>query len=161
MKEPLFHAKGRVSWFGGPSDDGVSASEGLAFLYSYDDAPYLFLDEQPPNTTGLARRLNADEVFYVACRWDYSVTPKEMLASKQQALVRSGKKFRYAFPADWGPHEEETGRAADISPALMKALGIETDDEVEVIYPAPKPKRKRHADRKPGTTRRHVRRKSR
>jgi hypothetical protein len=39
-----------------------------------------------------------------------------------------------AFPADWGPHES-TGRIADLSPALMDALGIETDDEVTVIYP--------------------------
>ena len=35
-----------------------------------------------------------------------------------------------------GPHET-TGRVADISPGLMEALDIETDDEVEVIYPAP------------------------
>jgi len=39
-----------------------------------------------------------------------------------------------AFPADWGPHEN-TGRVADISPGLMDDLGIQTDDEVEVIFP--------------------------
>jgi hypothetical protein len=39
-----------------------------------------------------------------------------------------------AYPADWGPHEN-TGRVADISPGLMQYLGIETDDEVEVIFP--------------------------
>jgi hypothetical protein len=27
---------------------------------------------------------------------------------------------------------------ADISPGLMAALGIQTDDEIEVIYPAPR-----------------------
>src|SRR5262245_26819721 len=136
--EPLFQARGRCSWFGGPDDTGVSPSEGLAFIYSYDQRPDLFLPQQPPGTTGLARRLNAEEVFYVACRWDYSRTPKEMLASKDyRALVRSvGNEF-LAWPADWGPHEENTGRAADLSPALMRALEIETDDEVEVIYPAP------------------------
>ena len=42
---------------------------------------------------------------------------------------------RLAHPADWGPHEQETGRAADLSPALMESLGIGTDDIVEVIYP--------------------------
>jgi hypothetical protein len=127
---------GPCSWFGGPDDEGVDPDEALAFLYDYEDAPHLFLDEQPPGTTGLARRLNPDK-FYVACRWDYSITPKTMLADQSLlALVRSGGKQFLARPADWGPHED-TGRAADISPGLMEALGIETDDEVEVIYPIP------------------------
>jgi hypothetical protein len=55
---------------------------------------------------------------------------------EQMALVRStrtGIALR-AFPADWGPHQD-TGRVADISPGLMEALGIETDDEVEVVFP--------------------------
>jgi hypothetical protein len=115
----------------------VDADEGLAFIYEYEDAPHLFLLEQPPGTTGLARRLNPN-VFYVACRWDYDVTPKDVLASPSvQALVRAKGREFYAWPADWGPHEEQTGRAADLSPALMKALDVTTDDEVEVLYPAP------------------------
>jgi N-acetylmuramoyl-L-alanine amidase len=128
------HVTGKCSWFGGPNDTGVSPSEGLAFIYSYDARPDLFLATQPSGTTGLARRLNPD-VFYVACRWDYSVTPKTMLDDKdKQALVRAGEREFLAWPADWGPHSD-TGRVADISPGLMAALGIETDDQVEVIYP--------------------------
>jgi N-acetylmuramoyl-L-alanine amidase len=133
----LFHAVGTCSHFGGPDDTGVSPSEGLAFIYDVDEAPHLFLPYQPPGTTGLARRLNP-WVHYVACRWDYDVTSKTMLRdSGQMAWVRSirtGIGLR-AFPGDWGPHEEETGRAADLSPSLMQDLGITTDDEVEVIYP--------------------------
>jgi hypothetical protein len=86
----------------------------------------------------LARRLNSKAVGYVACRWDYAVTPKTMLASSENlALVRATKTGReaLAFPADWGPHEEKTGRAADLSEFLMRSLGITTDDEVTVIYP--------------------------
>src|SRR6478736_3583346 len=64
---------GKVSWFGGPADTGVSPDEGLAFIYDVEDAPYLFLAEQPPDTTGLARRLNP-ETYYIACRWDYDIT---------------------------------------------------------------------------------------
>jgi hypothetical protein len=135
MTEPLFKASGKVSWFGGPADKGVSPSEGLAFIYQYSTAPYLFLDKQPPNTTGLARRLDP-EVFYVACRWDYAKTPKSMLATSEQALVQAGDKKFLAWPSDWGPHTS-TGRVADISPGLMGALGIKTDDSVEVTYPAP------------------------
>ena len=127
--------KGKVSWFGGPDDMGVSPSEGLAFIYEVDEAPHLFLDKQPSGTTGLARRLDPDK-FYIACRWNYTEHPKPSLL-KHLALVRSpltGKQF-LARPADWGPHED-TGRVADISPGLMEALGIMTDDEVEVTYPA-------------------------
>jgi N-acetylmuramoyl-L-alanine amidase len=73
--------------------------------------------------------------YYIACRWDYDLYPKESLL-EHTALVRSlktGKEF-LARPADWGPHSD-TGRVADISPGLMEALGIQTDDDVEVIYP--------------------------
>ena len=135
---PLASFKGKVSWFGGPDDKGVSPSEGLAFIYSYDARPDLFLPKQPPGTTGLARRLNPD-VFYIACRWDYAKTPKAMLAEKsKQALVTANGRSFMAWPSDWGPHKD-TGRVADISPGLMKALGIKTDDVVEVLYPAPAP----------------------
>jgi hypothetical protein len=131
------HFEGKCSWFGGPDDTGVAPDEGLAFIYEIEQAPHLFLDEQPPGTTGLARRLNPNE-YYVACRWDYDVTPKSMLADQTiQALVIAdgGAKQLRAWPADWGPHED-TDRAADISTGLMEALGIATDDEIEVIYPA-------------------------
>jgi N-acetylmuramoyl-L-alanine amidase len=124
---------GACSHFGGPNDSGVSADEGLAFFYEYEDAPHLFLDQQPPGTTGLARRLDPT-AFYVACRWDYDVTPKEMLRIKYNPCIvmAKGKAF-LAWPADWGPHHS-TERAADLSPGLMEALGIETDDQVEIIY---------------------------
>jgi N-acetylmuramoyl-L-alanine amidase len=139
--KPLAVFSGSCSWFGGPEDEGVDPDEGLAFIQDVDDAPFLFLEEQPDGTTGLARRLDPD-MYYVACRWDYAVTSKEMLlVSGQRALVKAKKtkKQARAWPADWGPHED-TGRVADISPGLMDALGIETDDEIEVIYPAPKRK---------------------
>jgi len=133
-----FYAIGRCSHFGGPDDtSGVSDDEGLAFIFDVMDAPHLFLPEGTPGTEGmgLARRLNPF-VHYVACRWDYSQTPKDTLL-ENVALVRATRTgvALTAFPADWGPHEEKTGRVADLSPGLMADLGIETDDEVEVIYP--------------------------
>jgi N-acetylmuramoyl-L-alanine amidase-like protein len=135
-ERPLLHVSGPCSWFGGPDDDGVDEDEGLAFLYEVSDAPHLFLPEQPSGTTGLARRLNPDR-HYVACRWDYSITSKDMLRDQTRlALVRAGNREVLAHPADWGPHED-TGRVADLSPRLMDILDLETDDEVEVIYPAP------------------------
>lgn len=130
-----FIATGKVSNFGGPEDTGVSPTEGLAFISSVEQAPHLFLPYQPPGTSGLARRLNP-YIHYVACRWDYDKTPKSMM-TRYTATVRSLKTgiVLKAFPADWGPHED-TGRIADISPGLMEDLGITTDDEVEVTFPA-------------------------
>src|SRR5262245_8957239 len=127
---------GKCSWFGGPDDDGVSPSEGLAFIYDVSDQPDLFLPSQPPGTTGLARRLDPDE-YYIACRWTYEGEQSKSNLLKYKALVRSpktGKEF-YAFPADWGPHQD-TGRVADLSPSLLADLGLTTDDTVEVIFPA-------------------------
>jgi uncharacterized protein (TIGR02594 family) len=133
---PILRESGKVSWFGGPEDTGVSPSEGLAFIYEYEQAPYLFLPYQPSGTTGLARRLDP-EVFYIAMRWDYDDYPKEMLASgRYKARVRApatGREY-LAWPADWGPHVD-TDRVADISQGLLSTLGIETDDQVEVTFP--------------------------
>jgi hypothetical protein len=125
---------GKVSWFGGPEDTGVSPSEGLAFIYEIDQAPHLFLPYQPEGTSGLARRLNPF-IHYIACRWDYEVHPKETMLQKI-ALVRNLKTgfALEAFPADWGPHGD-TDRIADISPGLMEDLDLVTDDQVEVIFP--------------------------
>lgn len=132
-----FRAIGKVSWFGGPDDMGVDDDEDLAFLYDVDDAPELFLNYQPTGTTGLARRLDP-ATNYIAMRWDYNQFSKEELASGNlMFMVRApstGKQYK-ARPADWGPHSD-TSRVADISPGLMTALGIETDDEVEITLAA-------------------------
>jgi N-acetylmuramoyl-L-alanine amidase len=143
VADQTIRMSGKVSWFGGPKDMGVSPSEGLAFIYDVETKPQIFLDEQPPGTTGLARRLDP-ETHYIAMRWDYEnpLTSKEALAGDDVALVRApktGRQFQ-AHPADWGPHVD-TGRVADISPGLMEALGIETDDEVEVKFPARRPRK--------------------
>jgi N-acetylmuramoyl-L-alanine amidase len=126
--------KGKVSHFGGPLDSGVSESEGLAWITSVEQKPEIFLSYQPEGTTGLARRLNP-VVPYIACRWDYAETPVPVLL-EELALVTAKKTGRSLklHCADWGPHQD-TGRVADISPGAMEALGIETDDEVEVIFP--------------------------
>ena len=131
--DALLKLTGKVSHFGGPDDDGVAPDEGLAFIYEIEQAPHLFLPYQPKGTTGLARRLNPD-MHYIACRWDYTQTPRDLLL-KELAQVRaaSGKTLT-AYPADWGPHVN-TGRVADISPGLMEDLGIKTDDEVQVVFP--------------------------
>jgi hypothetical protein len=132
---PVFNVRGPMSTFGGPHDTGMSPSEGLALFDRPDlqDPRHkkLFLPFQPPGTTGLGRRLNPDE-FYLACRWDYSVTSRSFLRNTvaQVQSVRTGQ-VKQARPADWGPNPR-TGRIADLSPGLAAALELDTDDEVIV-----------------------------
>ena len=85
----------------------------------------------------LARRLDP-QAPYIACRWDYDQTPKDYL---RDILVRvtnpaNGRSVQCS-PVDWGPHEEKTGRAADVSPGVMEELGLVTDDIVIVEYDLP------------------------
>lgn len=124
--------RGKCSEFGGPSDSGVSATEGLALYERVEDMPQLFLPEQPINTSGLARRLNPDS-YYIAMRWDYSVTPKAILRkSIVRVLNEKNNKHVYAIPCDWGPNAR-LNRVCDLSPGIMKYLELETDDVVECL----------------------------
>ena len=129
---------GKMSFFGGPDDRGVSPSEGLAILdFSHlNQFREYFLPQQPPGTTGLARRLNPDAA-YIACRWDYDVSPKAYLRSIKVEVSnpRTGQK-ELALPVDWGPHRN-TGRVADLSPGLARRLGLETDQQCMVLVPLP------------------------
>lgn len=122
--------KGKISYFGGPTDLGVTETEGLALYNNYEDNETLFLNYQPKGTTGLARRLNPDR-FYLAMRWGYDLTPKQILKT---ALVKITfqDKIVFAAPADWGPNIK-TGRLVDVSPGVMKKLRCQTDDEVECV----------------------------
>ena len=133
---------GKTSWFGGPEDtNGVSAKEGVA-IYEPSEIgkapPGLFLPEQPPGTTGLARRLNSDGAHYLAMRWDYKVTPRAWLQTARMTVTapKTGKTFNDVIPADWGPGPQ-TGRVADLSHKLLLDLGIQTDDLVTVVVPTP------------------------
>lgn len=132
--------RGRVSFFGGPSDELVTPSEGLALYERVEQMPQIFLSEQPDllktdpgypgKTTGLARRLDPDKM-YIAMRWQYATTPKEVL---RRSIVRvynpKNDKHCYAIPSDFGP-AEWTNRVADVSPGVMKMLELVTDDIVE------------------------------
>jgi len=135
---PQIEIFGKMSTFGGPSDKGVAPDEGLAIISDADLArtniKSLFLPAQPPGTTGLARRLNP-EASYIACRWDYSRTPKSWLRANQVTVEANNKTAR-AQPVDWGP-AEATGRVADLSPGLARTLGLHTNDECRVLIPLP------------------------
>jgi hypothetical protein len=128
--------QGRISLFGGPDDAGVKPNEGLAL---YDASTQIaksgvFLQQQPPGTDGLARRLNP-ATYYVAARWDFDVTPMDYL--RGILVVVSNPRLGImaaASPVDWGP-APWTGREIDLSPALAEYLHLTTDDIGSVIVP--------------------------
>lgn len=130
--------QGKMSHFGGPQDTGVKPDEGLAIMDASDVAthPDLFLPAQPPGTTGTARRLNPD-ANYIACRWDFKVTPKSFLKNITVKVTNPANgKSANATPTDWGPNVT-TGRIADLSPGLEQTLGLTTDKECTVEIPTP------------------------
>jgi hypothetical protein len=135
LPEVAFHAIGRCSEFGGPADSGMTSSEPLAFLMKQSDKPAVFMAGKPLSSPALGRDLNV-ATHYVACRWNYDVTPKAMLCGPDVALVRNAATgfALTAMPADWGPNSA-TNRIADLSPSLMADLQLTTDSDVEVIYP--------------------------
>src|SRR5271170_7144926 len=143
MSEILFLGTGKMSVFGGPADEGVGPHEGLALVEPGDLGIWwfssLFLPEQPPGTTGLARRLNP-RAFYLAMRWDYARWPREMLRKAVVKLTNPANGLHvFARPVDFGPGDgteidgeptEDTRRIADLSPGAATALGLETDGVV-------------------------------
>ncbi len=133
-----YTVQGKMSSFGGPDDTGVSKREGLALFDHNDiaDRSDLFLNVQPHGTTGVARRLNP-ETYYIAMRWNYDTTSRNFLRTHKVIVtsVRTGESVE-AQPVDWGPNHD-TGRIADLSPAILKVLKLNTDDSVRVTVPLP------------------------
>lgn len=130
--------RGKMSHFGGPDDHGVSSSEGLALVEKSDLERFsdYFLPEQPPGTSGLARRLNP-ETACIACRWNYNEMSRSHLRSiKVQVTNPRTGQSEMAQPMDWGPNIR-TGRVADLSPGLERRLGLVTDQECVVVIPLP------------------------
>lgn len=134
--EVVFKQSGKMSTFGGPKDTGMTKTEGLAL---YETAAQFvkagigdwLLSTSEAGASGVGRRLNPAKP-YLACRWDYKITSKAMLrtADIRVTNAKTGK-FEMARAVDWGP-DVNTGRAADLSPGLAKALGLDTNDECVV-----------------------------
>lgn len=129
---PTLTFRGRCSYFGGPDDPEGKITPDLAFWNQTQAAkrPDLFTSVG----SGLFTRLNPKS-YYIACRWNYKQTPASHLRSIKVRVTnpKTGKSVE-ATPVDWGPHEK-TGRVADLSPGIMSALALKTDDEVVVEIP--------------------------
>lgn len=127
--------RGKMSVFGGPNDTGMSPTEGLALVTDSNFTQFrnFFI---PGATQPLGRNLDTS-TFYLATRWDYSVTPASFLRNTTVIVSNAITGVSQAAqPIDFGPNES-TGRVADLSNGLADKLGLKTDDECIVQIPLP------------------------
>lgn len=128
--------RGKMSTFGGPKDTGMREDEGLAVVDAENFRAYshLFLGGQMGGSRPLGRNLDPKQ-NYLACRWNYEVTPREQLLKCRIVVTNpiTGQD-QEAFAVDWGP-SVRTHRIADLSPGLAKSLGLTTNDDcVVTVY---------------------------
>ena len=114
--------RGRVSWFGGPSDTGVSSTETgavtgerLRSLNSPLDPDAATLASRP----GTLLRRDALELLAQQHSW---------WRNARIVVTNPATGRRSTRPVDWGPNTS-TRRIVDVSPQTMSDLGVTTDDE--------------------------------
>lgn len=122
---------GKLSFFGGHTDNGMSHSEGLS-LFEHHEAdlrPDLFFPQSSDPTEGTSKRLRNTQAYYIALR----VTGDRDDLKNSVWMVKNPKTGQSVLASlvDYGPHER-TGRAVDVSDAIGRALRVETDDVIEV-----------------------------
>lgn len=125
--------RGKVSWFGGRNDTGVTATETGAItgevLRSLDGGA------AGPSAADRARR--PENYYYCAMRFDYSPQGRTWWKNARLLVVSpSTGKAVVVRCVDWGPHTR-TGRVIDLSPQVMRDLGLRTDDVALVSFAAP------------------------
>lgn len=125
--------RGTVSWFGGRSDTGVSATETGAITGENLRA----LNGGAAGPRDDHRAQHPEDYYYVAMRFDYSPKPRAWWRDAR-ILVVSPTTGRAVVvrPVDWGPHTR-TGRLIDLSPQSLRDLGISTDAAALVSFAAP------------------------
>lgn len=128
-QDGLSFVKGKVSWFGGPNDTGVSASETGAVTFET-----LRSLNSPVNASAEVIQSRPRDFYYVAMRWNYSPLGREWWANARLLVVNpSNGRAVVVRPVDWGPGIS-TGRILDLSPQSLTDLGLSTDQEALVSF---------------------------
>lgn len=106
--------RGKVSHFGGPGD----RSDGARTAFGHS----------APNLRG----------YYIAMRFDYGPRGYQFWKNSARILLKNPNNGRMVVvrPVDWGPGIS-TGRIVDTSPAALRALGLVTDNQVDVAFAKP------------------------
>jgi hypothetical protein len=124
--------RGRVSWFGGPGDTGVSSTETGAVSGERLRSLNSPVD---PDAATLASR--PADYYFVAMRWNYSPNSTSWWRGARLVVANAATGAQVVVrPVDWGPNTS-TRRIIDLSPQAMSDLGVTTDDEVLVAFALP------------------------
>jgi hypothetical protein len=123
---------GRVSWFGGPSDTGVTTTETGAV--SGERLRSLATPEHADRATIASRPA---DYYFIAMRWNYSPNGTSWWRNARLVITnpRTGAQV-VVRPVDWGPNTS-TGRAMDLSQQTLTDLGLTTDDTALVAFARP------------------------
>jgi hypothetical protein len=125
------YVAGRVSWFGGPRDTGVTASETGAIT---GERLRSLNTPMSPSSGDLASR--PEDFYYVAMRWDYSEGGRSFWRDTRLLVVNPDSGTAVVVrPVDWGPNTS-TRRILDLSPQALRDLGLTTDDRALVAFAA-------------------------
>lgn len=126
------YVSGKVSWFGGPNDTGVSQNETGTLT-----GERLRSLNNPLRPTDAVLASNKASYYYIAMRWDYSPRGKAEWRNRRMVVVNPRTGARVVVrPVDWGPNVN-TGRVMDLSPQVMDDLGLTTDETALVAFVSP------------------------
>jgi hypothetical protein len=127
--EGVSWVRGRISWFGGPDDTGVSSTETGAVT-----GERLRSLNSPMNPSPSEAASHPEDYYYAAMRWNYA--PRGVTWLRTARLVVRNPSTGATIivrPVDWGPNTR-TNRVIDLSPQALRALGLATDAEVLIAW---------------------------
>lgn len=123
---------GKISAFGGPDDPFMEETEGLSFYehHEADKLPEFFWPRLPDKPEqGTSKRLKNEMAFYIALNVPLSLDRKIAQKSLWEITSSNGSTV-VANLVDRGP--SAGGRLVDASDAVLRILGVGTNDEVTV-----------------------------
>jgi len=121
--------RGRVSWFGGPGDTGVTSTETGAIS---GDTLRSLNSPVDPDAATLASR--PADYYYCAMRWSYAPNGRTFWAAARLVVRNPATGAAIVVrPVDWGPNTS-TRRVLDLSPQALHDLGLSTDGEADVAF---------------------------
>lgn len=121
--------RGSISWFGGPTDTGVSSTETGAVT---GERLRSLNSPMNPSASEAARR--PADYYFAAMRWNYSPRGVSWLRTARLVVRNPTTGATIVVrPVDWGPHSR-TNRVIDLSHEALRALGLSTDDDVLIAW---------------------------
>ncbi|MBX7193724.1 MAG: N-acetylmuramoyl-L-alanine amidase, partial [Sandaracinaceae bacterium] len=121
--------RGRVSWFGGPRDTGVTTTETGAV-----SGERLRSLNSPLSPDAATLRSRPADYYYAAMRWSYSPNGTRWWRDARILVVNPATGAAVVVrPVDWGPNTS-TRRVIDLSPQALSDLGLDTDGQALVSF---------------------------